>query len=381
MRSEVEVAQILYGLGDRIKTLGLNTWQLRTLSAISICRTRALGGHIDACEECGVVRISYNSCRNRHCPKCQGRKREQWVEARTEELLPVPYFHVVFTLPSLLNESCIQYPKQLYDILFKSAWETLRTFALAKGLKTGMIAVLHTWGQNLSLHPHLHCIVPGGGTDNRGKWKNLRADGKFLFPVKAMSKVFRAKFVSMLRKENIVSPTVVNNLFAKPWVVFAKRPFAHPAHVIEYLGRYTHKVAISNNRLKDYADNKVTFSYKDYRNACKVKEMTLDDTEFIRRFALHILPKGFMKIRHYGILSSTCKKITGPRIREQTGNVKILFNDERKLKVFNPKLCPCCGKESMVTIEVISPRGPPKPNVLRVGSYSSFFEMSCSANS
>ena len=381
MRSKVEVAQILHGLGDRIKTLGLNTWQLRTLSAIGICRTQALGGHIDACEECGVVRVSYNSCRNRHCPKCQGRKREQWVEARTDELLPVPYFHVVFTMPSLLNESCLQYPERLYGILFKSAWETLRTFALAKELKTGMIAVLHTWGQNLSLHPHLHCIVPGGGTDKQGKWKNIRTDGKYLFPVKALSKVFRAKYVSMLRKENVISPTVVNNLFAKPWVVFSKRPFAHPAHVIEYLGRYTHKVAISNNRLKDYTDNKVTFSYKDYRNVCKVKEMTLDDTEFIRRFALHILPKGFMKIRHYGILSSTCKKITIPRIREQTGKVKILFNDEHKLKVFNPKLCPCCGKESMVTIEVISPRVPPKPNVPCIADYSAFSEMTRTTNS
>jgi len=377
MHSKVELADILHGLGAGIESLGLNTWQLRTLSAIRICRTRALSGHIDACEECGVIRISYNSCRNRHCPKCQGSNREKWIEARVDELLPVPYFHVVFTMPSELNELCMQYPERMYGILFKSAWETLHRFAHDKGLKTGMIAVLHTWGQTLSLHPHLHCIVPGGGTDKPGNWRNLRADGKFLFSVKALSKMFRAKYVYHLRKENIVSPIVLNNLFCNPWVVFAKRPFAHPAHVIEYLGRYSHKVAISNNRLKDYSAGKVTFSYKDYRNACKVKEMTLDDSEFIRRFALHILPKGFMKIRHFGILSSTCKKITGPRIREQVGPVKIVYGDERKLKVFNPKLCPCCGNESMVTIEVISPRGPPKPNVLRVGNYRSFLEMSC----
>ena len=377
MCPKVEVAHILHGLGNRVESLGLNTWQLRTLSAIGICRTRALGGHIDACEECGVIRISYNSCRNRHCPKCQGSNREKWIEARVDELLPVPYFHVVFTLPSVLNELCMKYPERMYGILFKSAWETLQEFAHDKGLKTGIIAVLHTWGQTLSFHPHLHCIVPGGGTDNRGKWKNIRADGKFLFSVKALSKMFRAKYVSLLRKENIVSPIVLNNLFCNPWVVFAKRPFAHPAHVIEYLGRYSHKVAISNNRLKDYSNNKVTFSYKDYRNACKVKEMTLDDTEFVRRFAFHILPKGFMKIRHYGILSSTSKNITIPRIREQVGQVKIAYNDERNLKVFNPKLCPCCGKESMVTIEVISPRGPPKPNVLRIADYSAFSEMTC----
>jgi len=375
MCPKVEVAHVLHGLGNRVESLGLNTWQLRTLSAIGICRTRALGGHIDACKECGVIRISYNSCRNRHCPKCQGSNREKWIEARVDELLPVPYFHVVFTLPFVLNELCMKYPERMYGILFKSAWETLQEFAHDKGLKTGIIAVLHTWGQNLSFHPHLHCIVPGGGTDNRGKWKNIRADGKFLFSVKALSKMFRAKYVSLLRKENIVSPIVLNNLFCNPWVVFAKRPFAHPAHVIEYLGRYSHKVAISNNRLKDYSNNKVTFSYKDYRNACKVKEMTLDDTEFVRRFAFHILPKGFMKIRHYGILSSTSKNITIPRIREQVGQVKIAYNDERNLKVFNPKLCSCCGKESMVTIEVISPRGPPKPNVLRIADYSAFSEM------
>ena len=377
MLSKVELADILHGLGAGIETLGLNSWQLRTLSAISICRTSALGGHIDACEECGVIRISYNSCRNRHCPKCQGSNREKWIQARVDELLPVPYFHVVFTMPSELNELCMQYPERMYDILFKSAWETLQTFAANKGLKTGMIAVLHTWGQTLSLHPHLHCIVPGCGTDKPGKWRNLRANGKFLFSVKALSKMFRAKYVYHLRKENIVSPVVLDNMFCNPWVVFTKRPFAHPAHVIEYLGRYSHKVAISNNRLKDYCAGKVTFSHKDYRNACKVKEMTLDDTEFVRRFALHILPKGFMKIRHFGILSSTCKKITIPRIREQAGPVAIVYGDERKLKVFNPKLCPCCGKESMVTIEVISPRGPPKPNVLRVGNYRSFSEMSC----
>jgi Putative transposase. len=199
MRSKVELADILHGLGNRVESLELNNWQLRTLSSLSICRTHALGGHVDACEECGVVRVSYNSCRNRHCPKCQGSSREKWIEARIDELLPVPYFHVVFTIPPVLNELCMQYPERLYGLLFKSAWETLHRFAQNKRLKTGMIAVLHTWGQNLSFHPHLHCIVPGGGTDKQNKWRNLHADGKFLFPVKAMSKVFRAKYVSILR--------------------------------------------------------------------------------------------------------------------------------------------------------------------------------------
>ncbi|MDV4115329.1 IS91 family transposase, partial [Elizabethkingia anophelis] len=242
---QYEVADVLNKLGSKLEDLGLNSWQLRTLSALKKCRTSALGGHIDACDECGNVSISYNSCRNRHCPKCQGKNREKWIGMRENELLPVPYFHVVFTIPDTLNSLALHEPKMLYDFLFESAWETLQTFGKNRGLKMGMIAVLHTWGQNLSLHPHLHCIVPGGGVNENGAWKNIRSDGKFLFSVKALSKVFRAKFCEKLKhqlslklnenqREKFTENEAGNyeklrqSLWEKPWVVYAKKPFGSP---------------------------------------------------------------------------------------------------------------------------------------------------------
>jgi hypothetical protein len=202
MRPKKEVADVLHKLGDNVEQIGLNNWQLRTLRAIKQCRTPALGGHIDACDACGNLSISYNSCRNRHCPKCQGKNRENWIKARENELLPVPYFHVVFTLPEGINSLTIHDPKLVYDTLFEAAWETLYAFGKNKELLMGMIAILHTWGQNLSLHPHLHCIVPGGGIQTNGNWKNMRADGKFLFPVKALSKVFRAKYCQKISEKS-----------------------------------------------------------------------------------------------------------------------------------------------------------------------------------
>jgi len=315
---------------------------------------------VDACTECGVIRVSYNSCGNRHCPKCQGNRRERWIQARNAELLSVPYFHLVFTLPEELNVFCFRHPQEAYGLLFKSVWETVRQFGKNRGITPGMITVLHTWGQRLNLHPHLHCIVPGGGMDKNGKWRNIRSDGKFLFPVKALSKVFRAKYVSMLRETEILSQTAIEPLFSNRWVVYAKQPFAHPSHVVEYLGRYTHKVAISNSRIIAYEDNRVRFSYKDYRHGGSKKIMELEDTEFIRRFGLHILPSGFVRIRHYGILSSTSKKVTIPAIREQLAAIDICFIDMRRTKPFDSKICPCCGSPTMVTIEVLSARGPPR---------------------
>jgi len=361
MRPQTEIGSILQELGQRIESIGLNRFQLRTLSALCSCRTAALGGHVDACTECGNLRVSYNSCRNRHCPKCQGNKREEWIRARNSELLPVPYFHLVFTLPGELNALCLSHPKEAYGILFGSAWETLRLFGSNKHVSCGMIAVLHTWGQHLSLHPHLHCIVPGGGIDKGGKWKHLQSDGRFLFPVKALSKVFRAKYVCLLRKAGLLSQERIEPLFSKPWVVYAKPPFSHPSHVIEYLGRYTHKVAISNSRILSYEENKVRFSYKDYRMAGNKKVMELEDTEFIRRFALHILPSGFVRIRHYGILSSTAKREAIGCIRQQLAEKQACFIDMRQTQPFDPKICPCCGKPSMVTIDIIPSRGPPTP--------------------
>tara|TARA_R110002124_G_scaffold287259_2_gene472087 strand:- start:636 stop:1247 length:612 start_codon:yes stop_codon:yes gene_type:complete len=203
--------------------MGLNPWQLRTLGAIKRCRTAALGGHIDACDDCGNISISYNSCRNRHCPKCQGKNKEAWIQAREAELLPVPYFHLVFTLPAAINTLAMHEPKLVYDTLFEATWQTLVAFGKNKGLQMGMIAILHTWGQQLSLHPHLHCIVPGGGVDVNGHWKNLRQDGKFLFPVKALSKVFRAKYCEKLKvKSPYEYAKIRKELWNKSWAAAAR---------------------------------------------------------------------------------------------------------------------------------------------------------------
>jgi hypothetical protein len=371
LKTNIELADIVNVLGEKLENLGLNSWQLRTLSALKKCRTSALGGHIDACEECGNLSISYNSCRNRHCPKCQGKNREKWIGMRENELLSVPYFHVVFTLPQVLNKTALREPKMLYDILFESAWETLQTFGKNRGLKMGMIAVLHTWGQNLSLHPHLHCIVPGGGVDENGDWKNLRSDGRFLFPVKSLSKVFRAKFcgkfkhqLSLKFNENH-SENCENqgeeyeklrpSLWEKPWVVYAKKPFGSPKSVVEYLGRYTHKIAISNQRIRKIDDRKVTFSYKDYRQNGVKKHMVLSHEEFIRRFAMHILPKRFVKIRHYGFLSSTWKRKNLKILQEKLG---IKLREKPPSKAFQSK-CSCCKIGNLVTIATFDQRGPP----------------------
>lgn len=362
---QYEVADVLNKLGSKLEDLGLNSWQLRTLSALKKCRTSALGGHIDACDECGNISISYNSCRNRHCPKCQGRKREKWIENRETELLPVPYFHVVFTLPEVLNKTALHEPKMLYDTLFETAWETLQTFGKNKNLQMGMIAVLHTWGQNLSLHPHLHCIVPGGGVDENGAWKNIRSDGKFLFSVKALSKVFRAKFCEKLKanlkdkfnenQENEYEK-IRQSLWEKPWVVYAKKPFGSPKSVVEYLGRYTHKIAISNGRIRGIDDKTVTFDYKDYRQKGIKKQMALSHEEFIRRFAMHILPKRFVKIRHYGFLSSTWKRIKLKKLQQKLG---IQPKEKPLPKPFQPK-CSCCKTGNLVTIATFDLRGPPQ---------------------
>lgn len=355
-RSRNEVAHVLEKLGNGVENLGLNSWQLRTLSAIKRCRTAALGGHIDACDACGKISISYNSCRNRHCPKCQGKNRDHWIEARTTELLPVPYFHVVFTLPDSVNALAIHNPKMVYDLLFETAWATLKTFGKNKGLQSGMIAVLHTWGQNLSLHPHLHCIVPGGGVNKDGTWNNIRSDGEFLFPVRALSKVFRAKFCAALKERHYEQYLKIQQqLWEKRWVVFAKKPFGNAHSVVEYLGRYTHKIAISNNRIKSIDAQNVTFGYKDYKQNGFKKQMKLTHGEFIRRFALHILPKRFVKIRHYGFLSSNWKRQKLKLLQEKL-KVKVLEKAEKK--VFMPK-CPCCKTGNLHRILIFDQRGPP----------------------
>ena len=363
MQPQHQVADVLNAHWPQLQQAGsCNSWQLRTLHAIRRCRTAALGAHVDGCSACGHLRISYNSCRNRHCPKCQGNQRDKWIQAREEELLPVPYFHVVFTLPDVLNRLCMHKPAQVYNILFQTAWSVLNSFARDHkwlGAQSGMISILHTWGQTLSLHPHLHCIVPGGGLTKAGKWKTAKTNGKYLFSVKAMSKVFRGRFIAAL-KEKLpaeMHQQFVNELYKNDWVVFAKRPFGGPQSVIEYLGRYTHKIAISNHRIKNIQCGTVTFSYKDYRTAAAIKEMTLDALEFIRRFAMHILPKGFVRIRHYGIVSSTSKAASAVVIKEQLPQVQ--QHTKPKKEIYDPLQCPCCKKQTMQTLMRFNRRGPP----------------------
>lgn len=334
--------------------------QQKTLRAIAQCRTAALGGHVDACSECGNVRISYNSCRNRHCPKCQGHKREEWIQQRQADLLPCTYYHVVFTLPAQINPLALHQPKVVYDALFAAAWATLNQFGSREGLQLGMIAVLHTWGQNLSLHPHLHCIVPGGGVDAHGIWKQQLRSDKFLFPVKALSKVYRAKYVHQLRQKGITDKALIESLFAKQWVVYAKRPFGGPKQVIEYLGRYTHKVAISNHRIRQVDEQEVSFSYKDYKAGGTAEKMTLSNQEFVRRFAQHILPLRFVRIRHYGMVSSTWK-------RGKLQALQAVLSVVRNPTPLNTMLrqCPCCKTGILITIEVFGNRGPPPKYLLQ----------------
>lgn len=397
---EVAGAIRLFGDGFR-ERFPLSAPQKKALSDLANCRTAALGGHVDACEACGAVQFSYNSCRNRHCPKCQGLEREAWVLAREGELLPVPYYHVVFTLPPELNGLCLHNPRFCYDTLFESAWETLHTFAADSkwlGAQTGATVVLHTWGQQLMLHPHVHCIVPGGGLDKGGHWARPRRSGKtgerFLFPVKVMSRVFRAVFMKKLRPVLEAGTLALpgdeacfagaepyrawrNGLYEKPWVVYAKRPFGGPKEVIEYLGRYTHKSAISNHRLLEVGEETgVRFSYKDYRTGGERKEMRLDGVEFLRRWSLHVLPPGFRRMRHYGILSNAlktralnaCRKaLSGNRVPCWPAPVKLTPQEvrraalERLWRGRDPQACPCCGGGRLVRIGIIppQPRAPP----------------------
>ena len=369
MRPAFEVADVINAhWQDLLRNCQFNTWQLRTLDAIRRCRTASLGGHVDLCTSCGHTRISYNSCRNRHCPKCQQIQRERWIKAREAELLPATYFHVVFTLPEALNKLCLYEPAKVYKLLFDTAWSVMKSFAQDKkhlGAETGMISILHTWGQNLSLHPHIHCIIPGGGLTKTGFWKHAKHDGKFLFPVKALSPVFRARFVAALRKSiKGLDRSFYDALFKTSWVVYAKSPFGGPKQVIEYLGRYTHKIAISNHRLLNLTQKAVNFRYKDYRDAGKNKTMTLETKEFIRRFSMHILPKGFMRIRHYGILSSSRKQKTLPAIHQQLGSLYKAEEKKDSKQVstalgFDPDCCPVCKQQTMITLLSFDRRGPP----------------------
>ncbi len=381
----VEVADIFRQHGPeyrRSHSLPLN--HLRAMRAVEACRTAELGGHKDKCDSCGHTQISYNSCRNRHCPKCQILRKETWIEDRAQDLLPMEYFHVVFTIPSDLNPLVIMNQKVMYNLLFRSASETLVELANTPkhlGARIGFIAILHTWGQNLLAHPHVHCVVTGGGLSSDGRrWVSCRKG--FFIPVRVMSSLFRGKFLDHLKdsfaSQELIFPGGIGHLkdpcdfeifrkrfYHKKWVVYCKPPFAGAAGVLQYLGRYTHRIAISNNRILRLQDGEVSFRWRDYADGDKQKVMTLGADEFMRRFLLHVLPHRYVRIRHFGLLSNRNRKDDIPLCREllDCGKPVTRENDsketwqEQLLRIcgIDVTLCPVCKKGSMLTVEFLPP--------------------------
>jgi hypothetical protein len=381
----LEVADIFRGHGPawRHKNTGhLSLGQLKAMSAIERCRCASLGGHVLHCDECDTQQIAYNSCRNRHCPKCQGAAAKRWLTDREADLLPVEYFHVVFTLPVEIGNIAYQNKAVVYDLLFKATAETLRIIAADPkhlGVKLGFTAVLHTWGSAMTHHPHLHCIVPGGGLSPEGRWLSCKPG--FFLPVRVLSRLFRRVFLEQLiaaherlefygQLQHLTDPTAFTEYLAPSrrveWVVYAKRPFSGPQAVLAYLSRYTHRVAISNRRLLSCDDRGVTFKWTDYRAKSnqRNKTMRLTTGEFIRRFLIHILPLGFHRIRHFGILSNHNRAENLRLIRSQIGN-----GDPNEAAIEKPEandtptfVCPTCHAP-MVIIETLQrfdrPRAPP----------------------
>ncbi len=373
MRGALEVADIFRHHGSAWRTAQagrLSLDQRRVMGAIEACRSAALGGHVEQCGDCGRVRVAYNSCRDRHCPKCQGLARAQWLEDRRAELLPAPYFHVVFTMPAPIADIALQNKAVVYAILFQAAAETVRIIAADPkhlGAEVGMVGVLHTWGQNLHHHPHIHAIVPGGGLSLDGqRWVTCRPG--FFLPVRVLSRLFRRLFLERLQAAfddgrlrffgalvGLADPDALRQRLAEMreinWVVYAKRPFGGPEQVLEYLGRYVHRVAIANSRLTGLSDGRVSFRWKDYRHHGKSKVMTLEAGEFMRRFLLHVMPKGFHRIRFYGYLANgqraaklaDCRRLlaaASPPLAPKATNYR-----ERYLRLTGKSLdlCPHCG--------------------------------------
>ena len=389
MRAALEVADIFrqHGPAFRAAHAGhLSLGQLKVMAAIEACRTAALGGHVEGCEDCGHRRIAYNSCRNRHCPKCQGAAARDWLAAREADLLPVGYFHVVFSLPAEVADIAFQNKAAVYDLLFRAASETMTTIAADPrhlGARIGITAVLHTWGSALTHHPHLHMIVPGGGISlDGGRWVSSRP--AFLLPVRVLSKLFRRLFLTRLvelfdagRLQFHGNQAALHDRSAflrhlapvrkKPWIVYAKPPFAGPAAVLAYLSRYTHRVAISNRRLLTFDERGVTFRYKDYRRdgAERYRTMTLAADEFIRRFLLHVLPRGFHRIRHYGLLASGGRRDNLARARELLAAPLSPPEPDMAPEPSDRRPpCPCCGGRMLIleTFErCAQPRAPPRP--------------------
>ncbi len=346
----------------------LPAYKLRTLDAIQKCRTEYMGGHIEACTICGDIYEAFNSCRNRHCPKCGAIDKEKWIINREDDLLPVRYFHVVFTIPDKLNSLFMRNQQALYHLLFTISWEVLKDFGQTKkwiGGKLGATAILHTSGQNLNYHPHIHFIIPAGALMPDGKWKNARNRGKYLFNVENLSSVFRSRFVKQLRllkKENLIKGWIPRGLFDHHWVVYAKQAFGGPKQVINYLGRYTHRTAISNDRILDINKGRVVFSWNDYSKNYQKQKTSLKGEDFLRLFCQHILSPGFTRIRHYGFLSSASKRKSLAIIRHALNVNKpsetphltwqeIAFN---RMEI-QPGICKCCGGE-MVIIQTFANR-------------------------
>jgi Putative transposase/Transposase zinc-binding domain len=386
VRASIEVADIFRTVGPsyRASQAGhLSLHQLKVMSAIEHCRTAAMGGHVEACEDCGHRRIAYNSCRNRHCPKCQGAAARAWLAEREADLLPVGYFHVVFTLPAEAADIAFQNKAAVYDLLFRAASKTMLTIAADPrhlGARIGITAVLHTWGSAMTHHPHVHMIVPGGGIAPDGRrWVSSRP--AFLLPVRVLGKLFRRLFLTRLIELHSTSRLTFFGSMAhlvdrraflrhlapvrtKRWVVYAKPPFAGPEAVLAYLSRYTHRVAISNRRLITFDETGVTFRYKDYRRSGPERQqvMTLAADEFIRRFLLHVLPRGFHRIRHYGLLAASSRKAGLALARELLAVAPPAGADPDDEPVDVRPPCPCCGG-FMIVIEAFErwqqPRAPP----------------------
>jgi hypothetical protein len=392
-RGAAEVADVFRRYGDAYRQqhgASLSTAQRRVMTAIEQCRTAALGGHVEQCDTCGHQRISYNSCRNRHCPKCQSLARAQWLEDRRSELLTTPYFHVVFTVPQEIAAIAHYNKGPVYNILFHAAAETLQTIAADPkhlGAELGFFAVLHTWGQTLLHHPHLHCVVTGGGLSADGsRWITCRPN--FFLPVRVLARLFRRLFLAALEKAfdtkqltffGRLEPLRERRAFRRhlaparkaEWWVYAKPPFAGPEQVLAYVARYTHRVALSNNRLLDINEGKVRFHWKDYRNGNRQKTMTLAADEFIRRFLLHVLPEGFQRIRYYGFLANRYREQKLARCRQLLAMPLPVVPDDQVAGDYRDQYqeltgtslteCPACQRRRMVIIEVLKPAKPCRP--------------------
>ena len=386
MRPALEVADVFraYGPSYRLAQAGhLSLGQLKAMSAIEACRTAELGGHVERCEDCAHVQVAYNSCRNRHCPRCQGAAAKRWLEARKAELLPVAYYHVVFTVPAEVTDIAFHNKAVVYDILFKAASETLLTIGKDPkhlGARLGLTAVLHTWGSALTHHPHVHCIVPGGGLSLDGRsWVSCKP--RFFLPVRVLSRLFRRLFLDRLAAAHAEGRLAffgdIAGLADRPaftarlaplrrreWVVYAKRPFAGPEAVLAYLARYTHRVAISSSRLVGLDERGVTFRYKDYRREGpeRQKRMRLDAAEFIRRFLIHVLPQGFHRIRHFGLFANTRRAANLARLRallEPQAGPPVVEAANDNAAIVDAFPCPCCSGR-MRLIEVFERGAQPR---------------------